>query len=67
MAPNKRIAASQSFSEAEVLLLDSLIKLILRGGDARQLVRSEAAASLMRKCASMKAAIEKLKAGPREP
>lgn len=40
---------STSFSEEEVHLMDDLFKILLRGGDARILMRSKALPGLMKK------------------
>lgn len=55
-----RIAASQSFTEAEVRWLDELFSTLLRGGDARVLVRSksDARAGVIRKVGSMRRTID---------
>lgn len=58
---NKRIAASQSFNEEEVRLVDEVFKKVLAGNDVKQLLRSPAANLVMRKFQSMRARIEKMK------
>lgn len=45
---------STSFSDEEIQLLDELFRILLRGGDARRLVRNRAFANVMRKVLSMK-------------
>jgi hypothetical protein len=57
-----RVAASQSFTEDEVNVLDAIVLTILRGGDAKILARSPAARSLMQKVQRMKASVERTKA-----
>lgn len=55
-----RVAASQSFTEAEVLWLDQLLTTMLRGGDTKVLIRSktDARASVVRKVGGMRRTIE---------
>lgn len=54
-------AASQSFNADEVNCMDSIFKLLLRGGDARQLARSKTGKGLMKKCESMHRSIARQK------
>lgn len=54
-----RVAASMSFTPAEVAALDALTKTLLRGGDARQHARSPELRSVMRKVEVMKAALDR--------
>jgi hypothetical protein len=56
-----RVAASQSFNEDEVKLVDEVFKRVLSGSDAKQLLRSPTAGLVMRKFQSMRAKIEKMK------
>lgn len=58
---NKRIAASQSFGEDEVKVMNEIFMKTLIGGDVKQLFRSHAAGSVMRKFQSMRVRIEKVK------
>lgn len=55
-----RIAASQSFTEAEVLWLDLLFTTMLRGGDTKVLARSksDARTSVIRKVTAMRRTID---------
>jgi hypothetical protein len=48
-----RIAASQSFTEEEVLALDSLLSIVRRGGDARLIARSPAMRKVQQKAVAM--------------
>lgn len=50
--------ASTSFSGAEVTVLDSIFSTLLRGGDAKLLLRSGPGQSLMQKFSSLRKRIE---------
>lgn len=56
---NMRIAASTSFTEAEVQGLDTLLSMLRRGGDASLVARSPAMQNVHRKVLSMKEALER--------
>lgn len=56
-----RLAASQSFSEVEVEWLMQLITILLRGGDARMLMRAPEANRILFKLQAMKDRIEVVK------
>jgi hypothetical protein len=58
-----KMSASQSFSEAEVVLLDALCLALRSGKDVRQLLKSQAANNVFRKVFAMKSRIETLRAG----
>jgi phosphatidylserine/phosphatidylglycerophosphate/cardiolipin synthase-like enzyme len=49
-----RLAASSSFSAAEIALLDQLLAALRRGADVRLLVRTPEARAIMRKVEAMK-------------
>lgn len=55
-----RLLASNSFNADEVTCLHEILTTIMRGGDPRILVRSEAARSLMRKANTMKQTLDRL-------
>jgi hypothetical protein len=57
-----RISASASFTRTEVELLEQLVGALLRGGDARGLVRRPETAAIARKVRAMRAAIDRQKA-----
>jgi hypothetical protein len=58
--------ASQSFTEREVMVLDQVTRVLLRGGDLRGLAErhTETLESLARKAAGMKRTAAARKAGP---
>lgn len=55
-----RVAASCSFSESELLALDTVLTTLLRGGDTRKMA-SKDIRSLAKKVPAMKAAVERQK------
>jgi len=57
----RRVAASQSYNEGEVTLLNALCVGLMNGGDVRHIARSEHFASVARKAMSMRKAIDKAK------
>lgn len=57
-----RLAASQSFSEGEIQLMDFITSALLRGGTAQMAVRHKEFSSLTRKVQSMKGRIADMKA-----
>lgn len=56
-----RIAASQSFTEDEVNVLDAVLAILRRGGDPKILARAPAFLGLQRKTTAMKARVEEVK------
>jgi hypothetical protein len=58
--------ASVSFSHDEIVLFDEILRVLLRGGDPRTMVRNPAFAGLMKKASTMRARIEHLKNGVEE-
>lgn len=61
--PPPRIAASQSFTEDEVKWLEQVMRIMLRGGDPKALLRHrETFASLARKVQAMRRRVESVKA-----
>jgi hypothetical protein len=52
---------STSFSDEEIHLLDEMFRILIRGGDARRLVRNRAFANVMRKVSAMKERAKALK------
>lgn len=56
-----RLAASQSFTLEEVSWLEQLIKILLRGGDARIVMRAPEARGMLHKIQVMKERIETVK------
>lgn len=54
-----RLAASTSFSEAEIHALDELLSKLRRGADVRQILRSPAIANVMKKVETMKQTLER--------
>lgn len=52
-----RLSAAQSFSRREVFWLQQLLQTLVRGGDARSLVRAPEAAAVHRKVRVMKARV----------
>lgn len=57
-----RLAASQSFNEDELKVLEHLVQVALRGGGLHQMSASPALQNLARKTAAMRAAIERNRA-----
>lgn len=58
---HRNSAASASFNDREIRLLEQVLATVRRGGDARQLARSPELAGLARKVAVMKASSERRK------
>lgn len=57
-----RVAASQSFNEREVMLLNFFVDTLLRGGDVSVAMRNDGFPSLVRKTRQMKERIVAIKA-----
>lgn len=56
-----RMAASQSFNEEEINWLHQLMSMLLRGGDARVIVRAPVARKLFIKVLSMKQRLDTIR------
>lgn len=56
-----RIVAAQSFNADEVTCMHEIFTALMRGGDPRVLLRSEAGKNIFRKVNSMKASVERQK------
>lgn len=56
---NTRLAASTSFSEKEIGVLDEIVMKLLRGADMRAMARSPEVASIARKVVNMKATLRR--------
>ncbi len=56
-------AAANTFSEGEIKLMDTMLKTLLRGGDAATLTRSPDFPGVVRKVQAMKDSVARRKAG----
>lgn len=58
MADSINLRASMSFSDEELLALDSILSVVRRGGDARMIARQPAAVRVAAKVARMRTNVE---------
>ncbi len=65
--PESAARISNSFTDGEIKILDFVVTTLLRGGDARAVVRNEAFRGLARKVQGMKQRVEEKRGRPMTP